>query len=114
MRRVVEATTDGILVTDARNPRHQPIIYANPGFGRLIGCPVEELLGQTPRMMLGPQSDPAAIERVARAVDDREAVRVELICHRAERHAVLERHHAQPRVRRGRPADPLDRNQPLT
>jgi len=84
MRRVVEATTDGILVTDARNPRHQPIIYANPGFGRLIGCPVEELLGQTPRMMLGPQSDPAAIERVARAVDDREAVRVELICHRAD------------------------------
>lgn len=85
MRRVVEATSDGIWVTRAvPDPRNQPIIYANPGFARMMGRPLTEVIGQTPKIMHGPDSDPKAIEHVSQKVDAGESTRVEVICYRGD------------------------------
>jgi PAS domain S-box-containing protein len=85
MRRVVEATSDGVWVTRARpDPRNQPIVYANPGFGRMMGLPVEDLLGQSPKIMHGPDSDPAVLGHVSEMVDRGRSTRVEVVCYRAD------------------------------
>lgn len=61
----VEQCYDAILVTgaelDAPGPR---IVYANPAFCRMSGYAHEELLGRSPRLLQGPETDTATIERL--------------------------------------------------
>ena len=44
-QRAVEATSNGILVTDHRNDDH-PIVYCNPAFERMTGYRREEKIGR--------------------------------------------------------------------
>lgn len=65
--RAIEATSVGIIITDARRPDN-PIIYANPAFARMTGYAQEELLGSNPRLLQGPETDVEAIEEVRKAL----------------------------------------------
>ncbi|MBR2514574.1 MAG: EAL domain-containing protein [Halomonas sp.] len=62
---------DAVIVTTTELELPGPrILYANPAFCRMTGYEVEELLGQTPRMLQGPETDPKVLE----------ALRESLIC----------------------------------
>jgi PAS domain S-box-containing protein len=65
--RAIEASSAGIIITDATN-RNNPIIYANPAFSRMTGYSREELLGLSPRILQGPETDPEAVETLRQAL----------------------------------------------
>jgi len=57
----------------------QPIIFANDAFLRHTGYGRDEVLGQSVRMLAGPDTDRATIARIASAVRCKEAVGAELV-----------------------------------
>jgi diguanylate cyclase (GGDEF)-like protein/PAS domain S-box-containing protein len=75
------ATPSGVAIVDVRLP-DQPLVYVNPAFERLAGLPRHELLGRNCRFLQGPDTDPAAVAAVRRAVDADEECRVTVLNHR--------------------------------
>ncbi|MGY1664116.1 EAL domain-containing protein [Geodermatophilus sp. SYSU D00705] len=81
LRRALDATPSGVTIVDVQRP-DQPLVYVNPAFERLAGLPREQLLGRNCRFLQGPDTDPAAVAAVRRAVAAGEEVRVTLLNHR--------------------------------
>ncbi|KQS58175.1 histidine kinase [Methylobacterium sp. Leaf361] len=73
----VRLTRMPMIVTDATLPGN-PITFANHAFSALSGYSLEELLGQDPHFMNGPETDPAAIQEYEAAVRERRATTVEI------------------------------------
>lgn len=60
---VVEAAAESILVTTAELDEPGPvIIYVNPAFERMTGWRKSEVIGQTPRILQGPETDRALLK----------------------------------------------------
>ncbi len=55
---VLEAAVESILVTDAKlESPGAMIVYANPAFERMTGWSKEEIIGQSPRVLQGANTD---------------------------------------------------------
>ena len=76
---IVAATNCSVLVTDA-TLSHHPIVYVNPAFLLLTGYAKPEVIGQPTSILTGPDTDRAAMEKLAMALQDGWACRVRL-CH---------------------------------
>ncbi|MBZ0304826.1 MAG: PAS domain S-box protein [Anaerolineae bacterium] len=62
---VVHFTQDSIIVTTKElDPPGPEIVYVNPGFTRMTGYTPEEVLGKTPRILQGPNTDRAVTARL--------------------------------------------------
>ena len=76
-RQIVELADDIVLVTES-SPLDSPgtrIIYANKAFENLTGYSVEEVIGQTPRILQGPQTCRETLDRIKVALLKGEPVR---------------------------------------
>ena len=66
---IAETVSDGVLVTSADlDPPGPRIEYVNAGFTRITGYEPEEVLGQTPRILQGPRTDRATLDRLREAL----------------------------------------------
>jgi PAS domain S-box-containing protein len=74
----VRLTRMPMIVTDATLPSN-PIIFANQAFVELSGYTLEELLGQDPHFMNGPETDPAAIQQYETAIHERRNTTLEIL-----------------------------------
>jgi len=84
LRACVDHVNDSLLVTEAE-PVSAPgplIVYANPVFYRETGFLPEEVLGQSPRILQGPNSNRDTLDRIAHALHHWEPVRVEILNYR--------------------------------
>jgi diguanylate cyclase (GGDEF)-like protein/PAS domain S-box-containing protein len=77
---------DAIIITgaaaiDEPDPR---ILYVNAAFTRMTGYRAEEMVGKSPRVLQGPDTDRAALDRIRAALVRREAVQVEVLNHRKD------------------------------
>ncbi|VTS08798.1 PAS domain S-box protein [Tuwongella immobilis] len=86
MQAVVESARDVILVTEAEpidlpGPR---ILYVNPAFQHETGYSLEEVVGQTPRILQTPKTDRAELDRLRHALKNWQPVRVELLNRRKD------------------------------
>ena len=79
--RAMESLHVGISISDAKT-RGIPNIYVNPALCRMTGYAREELLGRNLRMLRGPETDEASLERFNRAVSAGEDCRVTLRVYR--------------------------------
>ncbi|HKL87727.1 MAG TPA: PAS domain S-box protein, partial [Salinibacter sp.] len=73
-RQVVEQANDAILITEAA-PLDEPgprIEYANPAFEEMTGYDTNELLGRTPRILQGPDTDRAVLDSLRDALKNGE------------------------------------------
>jgi PAS domain S-box-containing protein/putative nucleotidyltransferase with HDIG domain len=71
---------DAVRRTDTGlEPSGQKIQYANPAFLRRTGYREDEVLGNTPRMLQGPNTDRAALDEIRNALETGVAVRAELV-----------------------------------
>ena len=81
LKSIVDNTRDAILVTEAR-PIDEPgpeIVYANESFLRMTGYTMEEIVGKTPRILQGPETDRDRLDEIRTALTRHEPVRVELL-----------------------------------
>ncbi|GGM19343.1 bifunctional diguanylate cyclase/phosphodiesterase [Deinococcus aerophilus] len=73
---------DAILITEGR-PIHAPsgprIIYANEAFTRMTGYKEGEIIGQTPRILQGPDTSRAALDLIREALEHWRPIQIELL-----------------------------------
>lgn len=78
---VVRFANDIVIVTEAQ-PLDDPgprIVFVNEAFTRLTGYTAEEVLGQSPRILQGPESDPETKIAIRAALDKKEPIRTSIV-----------------------------------
>ncbi|WP_373538199.1 EAL domain-containing protein [Microcoleus sp.] len=77
---------DAIVIMDAGNSdiSDPAIIYVNEAFTQMTGYQPEEIIGQTPSCLRGPDSDGAQVAKIRRAFSRLEPLRLELINYRKD------------------------------
>jgi PAS domain S-box-containing protein len=77
----ISRVNDIILITEAepQSPPGPRILYVNDAFVRKTGYTREEVLGKSPRILQGPNTSRAELDRVRAALDKWQPVRSELI-----------------------------------
>ncbi|WP_339878385.1 EAL domain-containing protein [Pseudidiomarina gelatinasegens] len=65
--RSVEASTNGVVISDARK-KGFPIIYVNPAFTLMSGYSADDMVGRSCRILQGPKSDPNTVKEIASAL----------------------------------------------
>lgn len=76
--KLLESTNDLVLITD--NNIDNPIIqYVNKAFENVTGFTKEEAIGQTPRILQGPNTDKNTLRRIKKSLILRKSIRVELL-----------------------------------
>ena len=69
LRAAVEASGEAIVITSAELEDPGPRIeYTNPAFSRITGYEADEVVGLTPRLLQGPGTDRAVIDRMRAAL----------------------------------------------
>jgi diguanylate cyclase (GGDEF)-like protein/PAS domain S-box-containing protein len=74
-RRLVENSSEGVVLVDAQNPE-APVIYANPAFEALTGYSSSELLGRNLRFLQGEDREQDGRHRLREALARGESCRV--------------------------------------
>jgi len=82
----LEQTQEGVLVTegaplDAPGPR---IIYVNPAFTEITGYQAEELIGENPRLLQGPATEPWVLQRLRNCLEQGRSFEGEAINYRKD------------------------------
>ena len=78
---LIHSTTDVVMITDATSeddggPR---IVYVNPAFETLYGYHADEVLGQSPRLFNGPDTDRHTRYRIRKALREGKGIRTEIL-----------------------------------
>ncbi len=79
------ATLNDIVVITEAGPLAAPgprIVYVNDAFERRTGFRKEEVIGQSPRILQGPDTDPTEVKRIGTALREWRSVRAELVNYR--------------------------------
>jgi diguanylate cyclase (GGDEF)-like protein/PAS domain S-box-containing protein len=82
----IDRTNDAIVITEAE-PINLPgprIVWANRVFYERNGYTHEEILGQSPRILQGPDTDRATLDRVRSALESWQSVRAETLNYRKD------------------------------
>lgn len=80
---VVDNATFGIAIADMRRP-DAPLIYVNEAFTTITGYSRELAIGYNCRFLHGPETDPAELEKLRRAIKEGKPYTGELINYRAD------------------------------
>jgi len=86
LQSVVLYANDAVLITEAEpiqgdGPR---IVYVNEAFCAMTGYTAGEVVGKTPRLLQGPHTDRAALDRIRSALAKWQAVRIEVLNYRKD------------------------------
>jgi PAS domain S-box-containing protein len=78
---VAAHANDIILVTEAAPPSEPGprITYVNSAFNELTGYEFDEVIGKSPRILQGPDTDEETLAEVRTALEHRESIRVEIL-----------------------------------
>jgi len=85
---IANYTSDAIVITDAdwQQPGGPKIVYVNDTFTALTGYRREEVMGHSPKMLQGPETDREASARIARALAQQQPVVAELLNYTKRKH----------------------------
>lgn len=65
---VADLSFNAITITRSSESSGPEIVYVNDAFTQLTGYPYEEVIGHTPGMLQGPQTDSAVLKRLDETV----------------------------------------------
>lgn len=83
LERGVEASVNGIVIADARQPGF-PLIYVNPAFEIITGYSRDEILGQSCRLLQGPATGESAKNRIRQRLSEHREVHTSLLNYRKD------------------------------
>ena len=86
LQSAVQHARDLVLIAEAEpltgdGPR---IVYVNDAFAAMTGYAADEVIGRTPRLLQGPKTDRASLERLSAGLHRRQSLRVELLNYRKD------------------------------
>jgi PAS domain S-box-containing protein len=85
LRAAVEAVGEAIVITDAElDPPGPRIEYVNAGFTRMTGYAPHEVVGRAPRMLQGPGTDRAVLDRMRADLEAGRPTRGEAVNYRKD------------------------------
>lgn len=65
-RALANVTFESVMVTEAGNdPKDSVVVYVNQAFTELTGYSADDVLGKTPGVLQGPETDKAVTDRLA-------------------------------------------------
>jgi len=82
-RQVLDASYDSIIITLADLDRPE-IVYVNPAFCRMTGYAPGEVIGKTPKMLQGPETDHHVTGRLKEKLDSGESYEAHAINYRKD------------------------------
>lgn len=80
----LEEARDSVIITEA-NPLDPPgprIVWTNKAFSRMTGYGREEVIGETPRILQGPETSRSVLNKVRSALENERAVHAETVNYR--------------------------------
>ena len=83
LARAVDAGVGGVVIVDVQAP-DQPVVYVNHAFEQMTGYAAAEVLGQSYRLLQGPETDPEVVAEIGRAVALGEEIRAVLRSYRRD------------------------------
>ncbi len=94
---VVHFSQDSIIITTRElDPPGPQILYVNPGFTRMTGYQPEEVLGKTPKILQGPNTDQSVLHRLRRTLDAQEVFFGQAINYRKDGSEFWNEWHIEP------------------
>src|SRR5690606_5107526 len=78
---VITNTNDAVMITEAE-PFDEPgprIIYVNEAFTKMTGYTSKEVIGKTPRILQGPNSDRTELARLGKALRNWESCEITVV-----------------------------------
>lgn len=84
---VITQSKDSIMITEANSINSQipKIIYVNPAFSNMSGYQFDEIIGKTPNIFIGPNSDKLEYKKLITALNHKEECLVETISYKKSR-----------------------------
>lgn len=83
---ILETANDAILITEAEtnHPPHPRIVYANESYTRMSGFCLSDIIGKSPRILQGPDTCRATLERIRQKLAAWEPFREEVLNYRKD------------------------------
>jgi len=81
--KALQTAQQNFVVTDPSLPDN-PIVYATQGFLNLTGYTLDQVLGRNCRFLQGPETDPKAVEKIRKAIEDGTDMSVCLLNYRVD------------------------------
>ena len=81
---VITQSKDSIIITEAdfKNSEIPKIIYVNPAFSVMSGYPIDEIIGKTPNIFKGPNSDKEEYRKLIDALKKKQECLIETISYK--------------------------------
>jgi len=86
LRSALKEAQDAVIITEAAplNPPGPRIVWSNEAFSRMTGYEAGELIGKTPRILQGPETDRPVLNKVRSALENERAVHAETVNYRKD------------------------------
>lgn len=69
----IEQSTESVMITDAQlDPPGPHVIFVNPAFTQMTGYSADEIIGKTPRILHGPETERAVLDRLRSCLESGE------------------------------------------
>lgn len=81
--KALQTAQQNFVVTDPSLPDN-PIVYATQGFLNLTGYALDQVLGRNCRFLQGPETDPKAVEKIRRSIEEGSDMSVCLLNYRVD------------------------------
>lgn len=81
--KALQTAQQNFVVTDPSLPDN-PIVYATQGFLNLTGYTLDQVLGRNCRFLQGPETDPNAVEKIRKSIEDGTDMSVCLLNYRVD------------------------------
>ena len=84
---VITQTKDSVIITEPylHEGKIPKIVYANPAFSIMSGYQSEEIIGKSPDIFIGPNSDDQEYEKLINAIQNKEECQIETISYNKNR-----------------------------
>jgi len=84
---VITNSKDAVVITEAVSidDSGPKIVYVNEAFTKMTGYTREEILGKTPKLLHGPETDQKEMEKLSKAVENWEPCEIEVVNYKKNR-----------------------------